>query len=72
MCGIAGFVGAREDGEQVLKNMLQQLRRRGPDGEGIEVFDNKVFLGHRRLSIIDLEGGRQPMCNEDGSLLAHI
>lgn len=68
MCGIAGFVGVRKDGEQVLKNMLQQLRRRGPDGEGIEIFDNEVFLGHRRLSIIDLEGGRQPMCNEDGSL----
>ncbi|MFT5471409.1 MAG: asparagine synthase (glutamine-hydrolyzing), partial [Verrucomicrobiales bacterium] len=68
MCGIAGFVGARADGEQVLKRMLHQLRRRGPDGEGIEIFDNEVFLGHRRLSIIDLEGGRQPMANEDGSL----
>ncbi|MEM7012896.1 MAG: asparagine synthase (glutamine-hydrolyzing), partial [Verrucomicrobiota bacterium] len=68
MCGIAGFVGARDDGEDVLRRMLQKLRRRGPDGEGIEIFDNEAFLGHRRLSIIDLEGGRQPMSNEDDSL----
>ena len=68
MCGIAGFVQSRPDGEKVLSRMLHQIRRRGPDGEGSEVFEGRVFLGHRRLSIIDLEGGQQPMANEDESL----
>jgi asparagine synthase (glutamine-hydrolysing) len=43
------------------------MRHRGPDGEG-ELFDREVGLGHRRLSIIDVEGGSQPIDNEDGSL----
>ena len=43
---------------------------RGPDGEGYYV-DDQVALGHRRLSIIDLEGGKQPMFNEDGSCLLY-
>jgi asparagine synthase (glutamine-hydrolysing) len=66
MCGICGFVGIREDG--LLARMTTALEHRGPDGHGyFECGD--VGLGHRRLSIIDLEGGRQPIENEDGSLV---
>ena len=64
MCGIAGFVGrgTREN----LEKMTRTLKYRGPDGEGY-FFDAAlvVGLGHRRLSIIDLGGGKQPMFNED-------
>ncbi len=47
--------------------MLAVLRHRGPDGEGVEQ-DSEAILGHRRLSIIDLEGGRQPLTNADQSI----
>lgn len=47
--------------------MLHALRHRGPDGEGVYNDDHAV-LGHRRLSIIDLEGGRQPLCNAEGTI----
>ena len=67
MCGIAGFVGARADMQEILQKMTDRIAHRGPDGEG-HYIDGPVALGHRRLSIIDLEGGRQPMFNEDGSL----
>jgi len=65
MCGICGFVGIREDG--LLERMTDALRHRGPDGVGYFSIDD-VGLGHRRLSIIDVAGGRQPIENEDGSL----
>lgn len=69
MCGIAGIL--RLDGTDAnpdtTRAMSDRLRRRGPDGEGIYI-DNAVGLGHRRLSIIDLEGGRQPIANEDGTV----
>jgi asparagine synthase (glutamine-hydrolysing) len=63
MCGIAGFVGAgtRED----LARMVRCLADRGPDDEGLCDVDG-IFLGHRRLSILDLEGGAQPMWSSDG------
>lgn len=65
MCGIAGFVGAGDGG--VLRRMTRRLVHRGPDAEGFfEKTDAGVFLGHRRLSIIDLEGGAQPMSTADG------
>ena len=48
--------------------MADLITYRGPDGEGYYV-DDQVALGHRHLSIIDLEGGKQPMFNEDGSLV---
>jgi asparagine synthase (glutamine-hydrolysing) len=51
----------------ILQNMTTILRHRGPDGEGRFV-DGEVGLGHRRLSIIDVDGGAQPIGNEDGSL----
>ena len=70
MCGIAGQVGfqERERAIQDVQRMTHSLERRGPDGEGIEVWPEAV-LGHRRLAIIDLsETGRQPMLNVDGSI----
>jgi asparagine synthase (glutamine-hydrolysing) len=60
MCGIVGFIGfgSRQD----LEAMTAALSHRGPDGSGLWVSPNApVFLGHRRLSIVDLEGGAQPM-----------
>lgn len=65
MCGIAGFVGAGDGA--ALRRMTDRLAHRGPDAEGfIEKPDAGVFLGHRRLSIIDLAGGAQPMFTADG------
>jgi asparagine synthase (glutamine-hydrolysing) len=67
MCGLAGFVGA--GGVDVLRAMGAAIAHRGPDGEGIEVDSaHGVHLVHRRLAIIDLEGGIQPMWNEDGAV----
>ena len=72
MCGIAGFVDGSKrvdapESNQVLKNMMDLLSHRGPDAEG-QWHAEGVALGHRRLSIIDLDGGAQPMTSEDGSL----
>ena len=65
MCGIAGFLGAGD--AAVLRRMTDRLAHRGPDAEGFfEKPDAGVFLGHRRLSIIDLAGGAQPMFTADG------
>ena len=69
MCGIAGYLanhGCLPD-RSLLRPMCDRLRHRGPDGYG-EFFDDQVALGHRRLSIIDVAGGAQPMGNEDGSI----
>ena len=52
---------------EAMRNMLAALRHRGPDGEGLEQDDHAV-LGHRRLSIIDLAGGRQPLTNADRTI----
>jgi asparagine synthase (glutamine-hydrolysing) len=68
MCGIAGFLaapGARPDGA-LLSSMCDRIRHRGPDDYACYI-DDEVALGHRRLSIIDLAGGRQPIGNEDDS-----
>ncbi len=67
MCGIAGFVGRGDAG--VLRRMTDAIRHRGPDAEGHWSDESAdVFLGHRRLSIIDLAGGAQPMWTADGML----
>ena len=69
MCGIAGFVnrqGVSAD-RDVLARMVATIAHRGPDGDGLFV-EGHVALGHRRLSIIDLEGGAQPLANEDASV----
>ncbi|MEO6053193.1 MAG: asparagine synthase (glutamine-hydrolyzing) [Chthoniobacterales bacterium] len=65
MCGIAGFVG--KGGLSSLHAMLGEIVHRGPDAQG-QFQDERVFLGHRRLSIIDLSGGAQPMASADGKL----
>ncbi|MEZ4423544.1 MAG: asparagine synthase (glutamine-hydrolyzing) [Gemmatimonadota bacterium] len=66
MCGICGFAGIHEDG--LLEAMTRTLEHRGPDSAGY-FRENGVGLGHRRLSIIDVDGGQQPIENEDGSLV---
>ncbi|WP_055426514.1 asparagine synthase (glutamine-hydrolyzing) [Bifidobacterium aesculapii] len=70
MCGIAGFVNDDPVDVKcpVIKRMTDIIAHRGPDAEGKYV-DEHVALGHRRLSIIDLEGSKQPMTNEDGNLV---
>jgi len=65
MCGICGFTGIPD--ETLIDRMTDIMAHRGPDDRGV-FNNNEVSLGHRRLSIIDLAGGRQPMFNEDGSI----
>jgi len=70
MCGIAGLLslqGARAPERGELQRMVDTLHHRGPDGQGLWL-DGPVALGHARLAIIDLEGGAQPMGNEDGRI----
>ena len=69
MCGIAGIAGSKAALEvSVVRRMTETLARRGPDGEGIEVWPTAV-LGHRRLAIFDLsDAGRQPMVSPDGKI----
>jgi asparagine synthase (glutamine-hydrolysing) len=67
MCGIAGIVGELDSGGEDMRAMLHALSHRGPDGDGVYT-DGYVVLGHRRLSIIDLEGGRQPLRNVEGTI----
>ena len=67
MCGICGIATAQGDADaEALRAMSEQLVHRGPDSGG-EHLDGQVALAARRLSIIDLEGGDQPIANEDGS-----
>jgi len=81
MCGITGAVWSQPDKrieQAILRRMVEVLAHRGPDGEGTYSADLRiepgqqampgVALGHRRLAIIDLAGGRQPMANEDQSV----
>src|SRR5687767_2272075 len=71
MCGIAGIVDLRDRREisrRLLVDMNDRQSHRGPDGSGVHL-EPGVSLAHRRLSIIDLEGGRQPMFNEDRSVV---
>src|SRR5689334_8112393 len=65
MCGIAGFVGAGSRDDLARMNAMQASR--GPDAEGVWADGaTGVYLGHQRLSIIDLAGGAQPMWTQDG------
>jgi asparagine synthase (glutamine-hydrolysing) len=68
MCGIAGILSTDPARDVTMRRMLDALAHRGPDGEGI-YHDELVTLGHRRLSIIDLAGGQQPLRNADRSIL---
>lgn len=70
MCGIAGFVNldvTRPADPGLLRSMTESIVHRGPDDQGSQVRGN-VALGMRRLAIIDLKTGQQPICNEDGSI----
>ena len=64
MCGICGGINLK-DPQNALRSMTRKLIHRGPDDEGFFV-DGPIALGHRRLSIIDLQGGHQPMHSADG------
>lgn len=67
MCGIAGIVGPQSP--EWIETLCRLEAHRGPDGQGLyRDPSERLSLGHRRLSIIDLEGGAQPMENEDGSI----
>ena len=70
MCGICGmfeFDGNRTIPHEHIARMNQTLRHRGPDDDGVYVAP-RIGLGHRRLSIIDVAGGHQPISNEDGTI----
>ena len=67
MCGFVGFSGKLENKKQILNKMMGRIIHRGPDSEGEFISDN-IALGFRRLSIIDLGGGSQPIYNEDNSI----
>lgn len=66
MCGFVGFVGKqkKEEKKKIIKDMADAIIHRGPDSDGY-YFDDYIALGFRRLSIIDLKGGSQPIYNED-------
>lgn len=66
MCGFVGFTNKISDSGEVLSRMTESIKHRGPDSEG-EYIDSDVALGFRRLSIIDISTGSQPIFNEDGS-----
>ena len=68
MCGIAGYVSNSGISKDVLKAMTDRIAHRGPDGEGFYT-DDTCALGHRRLAIIDLVTGDQPIYNEDQSIV---
>ncbi len=72
MCGIAGFSSFKIDFKinedrhiDIVKNMIKKIHNRGPDGNGY-FLDNNVILGHSRLSIIDIDGGKQPITSNCG------
>ena len=71
MCGILGIYfsdNSRKVNEKTLKEATDTMHHRGPDDSGLYI-DGNIGLGHRRLSIIDLSSGHQPMSNEDNSIV---
>ena len=68
MCGIAGYISNKKPSKKVLKAMTDRIAHRGPDAEGFYL-DEVCALGHRRLSIIDLTTGNQPMYNDDKNIV---
>ncbi len=68
MCGFTGFTGNFPNKEDIIEKMMDRIVHRGPDSSGIHS-DENVTLGFRRLSIIGLENGSQPMYNEDNSIV---
>lgn len=73
MCGICGFTGAEASDRSILKAMCAIMAHRGPDGEGQYLdAESGIALGHRRLSLIDLEGGGQPMVRADAGRSSRV
>ncbi len=68
MCGICGFVGQVASKNEIVRNMTDVIIHRGPDSEGFHI-DEDIAMGFKRLSIIDLEEGTQPIYNEDKSMV---
>lgn len=68
MCGFCGFTGNIDNRENIINNMMDRIIHRGPDSAGV-YSDEEITMGFRRLSIIDLEDGSQPIYNEDGSIV---
>lgn len=68
MCGICGFTGQIPDAKKVLEHMKDTIRHRGPDSEG-SYLDEGISMGFRRLSLVDLQHGNQPMCSPGGLVL---
>ena len=68
MCGITGFINNKDNKETIIHDMADKIKHRGPDGEGYFI-DDFCALAHRRLSIIDLSTGGQPMYNEDNFIV---
>lgn len=64
MCGIVGFINQKESKEEIIKKMSSKIKHRGPDDEGYYI-DENIALAHRRLAIIDLKNGKQPIFNEN-------
>lgn len=71
MCGIVGFIDKSKNKKKIIKDMANLIKHRGPDSDGYYV-DEDVALGFRRLSIIDLKGGDQPIYNEDKTKLVFM
>lgn len=68
MCGFIGFTNKIDNADKVIKSMMDSIKHRGPDSEGLYL-DDDIAMGFRRLSIIDLSMGHQPLFNEDKSLV---
>lgn len=68
MCGLCGFIGHVPDNDKVIENMTEVITHRGPDSAGYYKGEG-ISMGFRRLSIIDLDAGHQPIYNEDKSLV---
>ncbi len=68
MCGIVGFINKEEKKEKIIKKMADRIVHRGPDAEGFYI-DENIALGHRRLAIIYINAGIQPMFNEDEKIV---
>ena len=73
MCGFCAFYDKTkiENKKKIIKDMADRIKHRGPDSDGYYV-DKDIAMGFRRLSIIDLKGGNQPLYNEDNSPAATI
>jgi asparagine synthase (glutamine-hydrolysing) len=74
MCGIIAFSDPTvADKENTIKSMMKMIQHRGPNIKGSGLYTNDtVAMGFRRLSVIDLKGGKQPIYNEDQSILINL